>query len=457
MVLSFISSDRCSHREMSKGVSNLLKAYYGGTKPVSENQTMLAQRVFGWMKTKEHYVVCDCERDEELKSKPATHEEARLSPLRGAALPGILRALPKPPNVGHHEDCDFAKGHSGASNVVPRLQKPDQKNLAVFGAYPLGQMSQQGTLRRPRSPAHKLPSISQVLFSVIEAAGLNRIDLSGSTVTPALDAYLKSEKLSLVPGFSLKKALVTGDRDDEIGGIRRIITLKKTIADVGRWPEDLRPQGFWCGVVSGFRANAKEDRYDVTVSNWTRLQHLESRPHVFGGYTADGARQPYIAIFGYALPAKDSGRVLGIRSFMQPCFDHDCWFPVDSDYERQTLRILIDVQRSHPQYNIRISKPLFDTPIPGISKASCKADFVVNFARGESDVEVAIETMGYTDQDYEERKGRTHPLMLALYKGLIQHRFVPGRKSELRRTFRAELMAFIERGEQPAYPTLAGA
>lgn len=145
------------------------------------------------------------------------------------------------------------------------------------------------------------------------------------------------------------------------------------------------------------------------------------------------------------------------RVFYKPCLGDDEWFPVDSEYERKTLRALIRFKRAHPELGIqKISKPLFDQPVGTSGTTYCKPDFVITFKRNGDAKEktVAIETMGFADANYEARKSRTHPLMFNKYRGLIQHSFAAGRTYELLKTFERELENFLRDGVQPLYPSL---
>lgn len=461
MVLSLITKDRSRQRPLRRKTSDLLKAYYAGNATVSEGETVRAQRIFSILRNKEYYVVCDCERPNDDECPVVlTLLEAENSPLRVAALPGVLRAMPSNSNTPHNEQyCVFSLGSASTSFVAPSTQAPRDDNLAVFSSYPKARQLSRGRAhqRSGTNNSFRPPSISQVLFRVIEEAKLNTFDGTTNNRPHSLRAFLASQTLHLAADFSLQKALVTGNPDEEDQGVGHIIRLKQKITNVALWPEGTRPQGFWCGVVSGYRSNVKKKRFDVTIKGWENLQHIETRPHVFGGYIPGSVRQPYIAIFGYALPEENSDTVQGLRCFMQPCLDDDCWFPVDSDYERRTLRELIHFKSDHPELGIiKISKPLFDQQVGTSQSKYCKPDFIVTFKRkgDDSEKEVAIETMGFADVDYEARKSRTHPLMLEKYKGLIQHCFAPGRTYDLLIAFRRELEEFLRDGAQPLYRSL---
>lgn len=133
--------------------------------------------------------------------------------------------------------------------------------------------------------------------------------------------------------------------------------------------------------------------------------------------------------------------------------------PVDSDLKRKTFTIIERIQRENPTFEIKIVKPLFSVEVehPGSGETlKCKPDFVLEFVRNGTPTKVAIETMGMVDEEYENSKKRTHPIMMLKYGGLIQHRFLRGENYRLTTIFKTELMRFLNDGTQPAYETIAG-
>ena len=118
---------------------------------------------------------------------------------------------------------------------------------------------------------------------------------------------------------------------------------------------------------------------------------------------------------------------------------------VDSDLERQTLQQLRSLQswlQTMRGIALTIEKPLFDLgPPPGEDDAPrppCIPDFIVRapgVGRGGCSVAI-VETMGFADEAYRERKVRMHAVMRHALGGapLIAHEFhePPGQQQSRR-------------------------
>jgi hypothetical protein len=92
---------------------------------------------------------------------------------------------------------------------------------------------------------------------------------------------------------------------------------------------------------------------------------------------------------------------------------------VDSDYERQTLAILVQFQRQmarRHQAAVIIDKPMEsigpETDAQGTPCPPLIPDFVVTARyRDGGERRAVVETMGYADEGYRARKLRLHPEM----------------------------------------------
>jgi len=97
--------------------------------------------------------------------------------------------------------------------------------------------------------------------------------------------------------------------------------------------------------------------------------------------------------------------------------------------QRDTLRRWLGSQR---RVRVSIEKPLMDlfpeAPPGTPPHPPCIPDFVVrraDGAGGRSNGAVIVETMGFADENYRERKRRIHPLLSAVLGGapIITHDF----------------------------------
>lgn len=445
MTLYFVEKrDRSKIVEELGEQSNIVKAYFSHNAPIDESEAEIALDILEKLLSEGLYVQCDC--------YPPGEQPAYLYPAR----PGSLKRLPQPANRPHHRNCPF--GQITGAREINLDNRRSERGLAVFGPY-LNRGTDTTPTNARRASANSLPKLSQTLFRIIEKAELNVRRPDQPQPPHAVRAWKAAQELHLAPDMPLDRAFGSGDPQRDSQGIARISHLKKLVKTRSKWPTGLRPQAYFCGVVQDYRYLADEGCFGIDFAGWQDPQYVAARPHVFGGYVREGKRSPYIGIIGYALPNARSRTTHGLRCFMQPCAGNDDWMPVDSDLERQTFAVLEMFQRRMPWLQIVITKPLFDVRVvhrdDPRKSAYCKPDFILDFVREGELRRVAIETMGLSDPQYEDRKSRTHPLMRYEYGGLIQHRFdqaIDGRNPGQR--FSDELLAFLRDGTQPPYETL---
>ncbi|MGC9272157.1 hypothetical protein, partial [Acidiphilium sp.] len=149
------------------------------------------------------------------------------------------------------------------------------------------------------------------------------------------------------------------------------------------------------------------------------------------GRIQDGAarRPPYLVAALVARPDKDSPAAI-LRAYAHPVASRSHLLLLDSDNERLTLRNLIDLQgwlAKARNVLMTIEKPQFDLGPefdPTAPDASADArppiipDFVVRAkAASGAAATVIVETMGYDDDRYLDRKRMVHPLMRAALGG----------------------------------------
>ena len=133
---------------------------------------------------------------------------------------------------------------------------------------------------------------------------------------------------------------------------------------------------------------------------------------------AEGARAPYLALCALARSAPGEP-VQPLSAYVHPCASMDRIMLLDSDLERQTLAILIAFQRRMAQRHqtvVTIAKPMESlgpaqredgTPLPALIP-----DFVVTARYPDGgERRVVVETMGYADDGYRNRKLVLHPQM----------------------------------------------
>lgn len=445
----YINRDGSLADKLEEDLGEILIRYFVDHKRMTENEAERALEVFDHLKLYDQWLVCSCRKSQQQR------------PLLGAVEPTVLRRLASRRRDAHDPLCPFTRRQKyGEIIVEPSRENVRDRDLSIF---PLFSEAHNGR-SRPRDSVQNvrtLPRISNVLFRSLEAAGVNviRHGQEPETRNNSAEVYRAAKNLPLVhgtPPFPLSKGLVTLTSNDSIS---KIMMLREQLQKAQGWPVESRPQGYACCVIESVSFDKKRDRYQLLRPGREFPLFVEARPHIFAEGVGRTRRSPFIAIIGYSNPARNESRILGLRCFMQPCLNDNSWFPVDSDFERETLRVLLKWRRELPKsIEIDIGKPLFDREIRGADGhlGRHRPDFVVTVRlSGQPEFEVAIETMGIESVEYAERKKRTHPLMLCDHGLLIQHDLTGGHRIPTTK-FLQELDGAVLHRIQPRYQSLEG-
>jgi hypothetical protein len=101
-----------------------------------------------------------------------------------------------------------------------------------------------------------------------------------------------------------------------------------------------------------------------------------------------------------------------LRAYAQPIYSGQRFVPVDSEFEREVFRGLLQARSvlDGMSIDITIEKPVFDILT---DRGSCRPDFLLE-ARSRATGEIrqlVVEAMGSTADDYLASKAVTHPRM----------------------------------------------
>ena len=185
---------------------------------------------------------------------------------------------------------------------------------------------------------------------------------------------------------------------------------------VGRFKQSRRPHGLLIGVATeaaeGRIVPALGDPFDISGEI---AIFGEEDGHAQERRTGDRERAPYVmaCVVGRRHPDDD---VTVLRAYLHPCAKATWLLPVDSNYERGTLKQLLSVGHwlaDKRGVELTIEKHVFDlAPPPPRDDDKAPAphepiipDFIVRSSSGRS---VVVETMGYELPAYRERKARMH-------------------------------------------------
>ncbi|MDV0787602.1 hypothetical protein VC623_23690 [Citrobacter amalonaticus] len=270
--------------------------------------------------------------------------------------------------------------------------------------------------KRKRKTLKPVPALGRKLLTLIQAAGLNQIELVPEYQSPGLTGAINRikevlEEHSMSNGTPLSM-LFSCSPWLSIERIDEMLTELEKKQSTGR--QEKEP----CVYIIGIATDVSREEVIFSVRGKTFAHRPEARVSINGenSYNA-GSRAPYWAIIEYRR-GRD-GIVYCHESYAHAAYTLDNPIPVDSNKERDTLKVIINAssyagrQPNHPEA-ISLSKPLFTMKSIKVGVEDViHPDFILNVApASESTVATfIIETMGYESEEYIARKKHTHSWM----------------------------------------------
>ncbi|WP_445487872.1 hypothetical protein [Rhodopseudomonas sp. RCAM05734] len=141
------------------------------------------------------------------------------------------------------------------------------------------------------------------------------------------------------------------------------------------------------------------------------------------GEIDSGDRPPYLVIGLVTKDAPESGASSIVRAYAHPCVRWDRLTLLDSGLERASLQEILNCRDwlfNKFMISMLIEKPLFDmgTEEADVSRGPCLPDFVLRASgTGVRHSTIVVETMGYADQIYRERKRK----LRVAFEGIDRH------------------------------------
>ncbi|MDE1905788.1 MAG: hypothetical protein KGH75_04990 [Rhodospirillales bacterium] len=326
----------------------------------------------------------------------------------------------------HAEGCEFYREPAEQAEISASYQ-PMKKAIRLVRSFELA--SAAAPMRREiASSANRRPQLAALLVRLMTEAGLQRVGADGFKPRP-----LPEQMRSLWP---VARGLMLDSRvrmaDAMCMSVAKLPGLAAQIesASDADYPHT-RPHGVLLvraqSVGAGMLRTLNGEDLPVTG----RMAVFGDRPEDEPGVAID-ARSPYLALCIVARPSP-SERAQVTAAYVHPCASLDRLMLVDSDAERHTLLMLRNFQyamRKGSGASVTIDKPM-DSLAPdrwpdGRSRPPVIPDFIVTVRHQDGrEQRAVIETMGYADEGYRERKARLHPEMqnAASASSVINHDF----------------------------------
>ena len=257
--------------------------------------------------------------------------------------------------------------------------------------------------------------LAWVLLTLLEKGGLTRVEPGIARPIAAQFAALRqaARETELEPGVRLPWFFCSYPP-----ALPRLMQRVAEKPRLSRFPRTGRPHGILVGVASaaagGMIQPTQGDAFPVTgaISIFG-----ETDGHALGR-AAFGERAPYVmaCVVGRRQP---DGPVEVLRAYLQPCMSATWLLPVDSNFERRTVRQLVSLQRwisRHDGAAPTVEKPVFDMAAPVAAADGGETDphepvIPDSIVRGPRGRCVVVESMGFDLPAYRARKARLHLAM----------------------------------------------
>lgn len=391
----------------------LLHVFSSGRKP-AQADLRIANRVLEEMDRRKLWLKCDC----------VEHDPSTEGPFNCEVNVARLRHVKT--TRQHDEQCPLFRlkkskdaDNTGTEGKTSPLNPvggndwlPDKKKETRIS-------SVEGPVvprKRRRKTLKPIPALGRKLLTLIQAAGLNQLELvpeyqspglvgSINRIKEVLDEHSMSNGTPLNMLFSCAPWLSPERINDML-----------TQLEVSQEADSSDKEA--CVYIIGIATDANREEVTFSVRGNAFTHRPEARVSINGESTYNaGSRAPYWAILEYRR-GRD-GKVYCHEGYAHAAYTLDNPVPVDSNKERDTLKVIINAssyagrQANHPDA-ISLSKPLFTSrSIKNGVEEVIHPDFILNvIPRKENTVTTfIIETMGSESDEYVERKRHTHSWM----------------------------------------------
>ncbi|MBK0018849.1 MULTISPECIES: hypothetical protein [Kosakonia] len=403
-------------RWLDEDEENALKNVSGRRISTGRDQYELAEKILLEMRQREAWLQCDCVQGD----SPAMNSANLMQDTGTLFLAGF--------NHEHAPDCAMFRPFRGDTDATSYGTRKTAGSKRISYRSFLPPDDSETKIKSPGRPVTsagdrtrrtRRSRIARLLLSLIEDAGLNRL----ATLHP-LPVTGVMESINALRAVT-ENIEFTRDRR-----LSEIVRFSPAISENGKeklMQELERPDIHWpAGKTRMFFQIFMSDQVtrDEVSFCWPggELPFRPERGVSINGEAQDGARPPYWVILAFRRGM--DGRVICSEGYAHALFHRGCPVPVDSGLERTTIESLAEVAgwvaKKPDAPVLSLEKPLFDLEVTlNGEKGFVLPDFIVTASKpGGKHHTVVIETMGYTDDDYCERKAEQHKGMREL--GLLQ-------------------------------------
>ncbi len=319
-----------------------------------------------------------------------------------------LRRLTSSKRPEHRADCPFFR-----DQVTDRLTEVRSRSTPLDppdAFFEVLKPAPEKLSQRPehdasddRTRAASIPKLARLLWRLMAAAQVHQLAPFAYREERSIRGEFASlvraaSQIEVAPGITLDRVLWTHARPLQARAV--YAALRSLEAE---WPKDHATQGFvllYAPSVHGTEITLP-DGETLTIANRVQSPSVRGNP----------IRGPFLVLIVVGQYPEARG-FAPLRAYAQPILSGRMFLPVDSDFERAVLRIILRCQRDLHARGVEIAlvKPLFDTLTPD---GPCRPDALLE-ARSKVTGEVrsiVIEAMGFETDEYLAAKAITHPRM----------------------------------------------
>ncbi|MBU9819631.1 hypothetical protein J1782_06995 [Rahnella sp. BCC 1045] len=397
-------------RWLSEEEETAVRNVFGRKQVRSAQERALAEHVILEMRKSELWLQCSCVAGD----TPALNSANLMSETQTLFLSGFGHS--------HASACPMFrvfKGDEGATRAGTR-KTAGSKRLNYRDFLPADESD--ATIKAPGKPVSagedrtrrkRRPRLARLLMTLIEDAGLNTF----SPITP-LPSQAARTWLDTLAASAGAQEFIRGRRLSEI------VRFQPAMGEAAqeRLMQELeRPDAHWpAGKARVFYQIFMSDqvtREHVTFAwNGGERRFVPERGVSINGESQEGLRPPYWVILAFKRGTE--GGLICSEGYAHALFRRNCPVPVDSGLERQTLEGIAEVATwlKGKAGELTLVKPLFDIEVNVEGeKGFVLPDFIIQARMPDGrERSVVIETMGYTDDEYCERKAEQHKGMRTL-------------------------------------------
>jgi hypothetical protein len=393
--------------------TQLIKKLFGlANTTCSVDDRQLVHSLLMGIHARKRWIACDCLGETKT---PALLHTYKIGQNFG------VRRMPNEKRMLHSNECPFKFDRKELEDDIDAKLRSEKSlgqlpNLLLYTSYSEHvEHNLKSTIKdAPSVAGERRSKLASVLFHLLTRAGLDSV--AHSEFVSGLEATKQSRK-------KLREAV----SNEFLDGSKKKLPLRNYWID---FPQDL--EGLKLRLLqdhsSGWPKNKRKTGYLLLIAEDVSGKYIIVEKGGLSLYVEveltcfarpnSTQRPPYIVLCAITTLPDDPENFKVTHAYAHPVYSRNLWIPVDSEYEREVLWNLIELQgwlTDKRSLQICIQKPLQNIAIDMIDGQTtvCRPDFILHVPSNKTK-QVVIEVMGFESEEYRAKKQITLPRMRAL-------------------------------------------